>query len=178
MISHEKYDVDSARLMLSHLGKALKHYDERQHARQKLKIELSRLKKISTKSMKGYIDNLQHSIGDAIKKEQRILKHQQDEDIFHGDIKDRIRELEGRLAKYLTIHEARANRVKLLENALATEHNTKQEQIVLIKKSISRAESILKSAMKDKKHSRKDLAETKALLERIKARIKHVEKKI
>jgi hypothetical protein len=178
MISHEKFDIDSARLMLSHLGRALKHYNERQFARDKLNIELKSLKKVSTKSMKKFVDNLQHSIGEAIKKEQHILKHQKKEDLFHGDIKERIEELETRLAKYLTIHEARAERVKLLENAMASESKSKLQQIGLIKKSLSRAEKILKSAAKDKKNSKQEIAATKALLEKIKKKVRQYEKNI
>jgi hypothetical protein len=178
MISTRGFDTDSARLMLSYLGKALKHYNERDFARQKLNIELKKLKKVSTKSMKKYVDNLQHSIGEAIRKEQHILKHQKQEDVFHGDIKERISELEGRLAKYLTIHEARAQRVRLLESALATEQKSKGEQVSLIKKSLARAEQILKSVAKDKKQSKKDIAQTKALIERIKQKVKQAERKL
>lgn len=178
MISHERYDIDSARLMLSHIGRALKHYNERQFAREKLRVELKKLRKISTKSMKKHVQGLEHSIGEAIRKEQRIFKHQQKEDIFHGDIKERIAELEARLAKYLTIHEARAQRVRLLESALATESKTKLEQVGLIKKSLSRAEKILKSAAKDKRHPKGEIAATKALIDRIRKKVRQVERKL
>ena len=105
------YDTGSARTMLSYLGNALKHYNERQFAKQKLRVELSRLKKISTKSMQKYVQNLEHSIGDAIRKEQRILKNQQKEDIFHGNVKERIKDLEAKLSRYLAIHEERARNI-------------------------------------------------------------------
>lgn len=164
--------------MLSYLGKALKHYGERDFARKKLNIELKNLKKVSTKSMKKYVENLQTSIGEAIRKEQHILKHQKKEDIFHGDIKERIAELETRLAKYLTIHEARAAKVRILESAFATEQKSKSDQVKLIKHSLARAEKILKAASKGKKHSKKDLAITKQIIERIKQKVRKIERKI
>ncbi len=176
MIS-ERYDIDSARLMLAQLGKATKQLHERVFARQKLKVELSRLKKISTHSMKKYVHHLERSIAEAITKEQRIVKHQKKEDIFHDDIRQRIQELEGRLARYLTIHEARAQRVKVLEDALTTEQQTKGEQLTLIKKSLARVERIYKNARKDKKHSKDQLAHIKEHLVTIRAKVKELDKK-
>jgi predicted nucleic acid-binding Zn-ribbon protein len=174
MISRQ-FDLGSARLMLSYLGRALKHYDERQFAKQKVKTELSRLKKISTKSMKKYVQNLERSISDAIKKEQRILKHQEKEDILHVDIKERIKELEERLAKYETLHEMRARKVRMLESAFTSEETSKADQIRLIRKSLERAERIYKKISKGKKHPKKALVETRKLLERIRAKISRIE---
>ncbi len=174
MISRE-YDLGSARLMLSYLGRALKHYDERQFAKQKVRTELSRLKKISTKSMKKYVQNLERSISDAIKKEQRILKHQQKEDILHVGINERIKELEEKLAKFETLHEMRARKVKMLESAFATEEASKAEQVHLIRKSLERAERIYKKLSKNKKYPKKALAQTKELLDRIRAKISRIE---
>jgi len=170
-------DISSARLMLAYLGKATRHYQERDFARKKLKIQLSRLKKIDTKSMKKYVKELEQSISEAINKEQRILKHQQQEDIFHGDVTSRINELEGRLARYLTIHEARAQRVRILESALTTEDQSKRQQIALIKKSLNRAERIFAKAKREKKHSKKQIAAVKSALDSIKAKVKQIEKK-
>ena len=163
--------------MLGYLGRAMQHYNERQFARQKLKVELSRLKKISTKSMKKYVRDLERSIGEAIRKEQHILRHQKKEDFLHGDIKSRINELEERLARYFTIHEIRAQRVKLLENALATEQETKLDQLALIKHSLKHAEAIYERAKKDKKHSRKQLAAVATTLGAIRAKVEKLEKK-
>ncbi len=174
MISRE-FDLGSARLMLSYLGRALRHYDERHFAKQKLRTELSRLKKISTKSMKKYVQNLEHSISDAIKKEQRILKHQQKEDIMHVDIKERIKELEERISCYAALHEARERDVRLLESAFATEEPSKADQIRLIKKSLERAERIYKKLTKGKKRPKKALAQTGILLDRIRAKISKIE---
>ncbi len=174
MISRE-YDTGSARIMLSYLGRALKHYDERQFAKQKVKTELSMLKKVSTKSMKKYVRNLEHSISDAIKKEQRILKHQQQEDILHTSINERIKELEERIAKYETLHEMRARKVRMLESAFAPEEPSKADQIRLIKKSLERAERIYKKLTKGKKHLKKPLAQTRILLDRIRAKISRIE---
>ena len=163
--------------MLSYLGKATKHLHEREAARQKLKVELSRLKKISTKSMKNYVQNLEHSISDAIRKEQHILKHQKKEDVFHGDIQSRIKELEARLARYVTIHEARVQRVKLLDSALATEHETKGEQLTLITRSLERAEQLYKNAKKSRKYSREQLEHIKVHLDTIRAKVDELGKK-
>ncbi len=170
-------DIGSARTMLSYLGRALRHYHERQFARQKLKVELSRLKRISTSTMKKYVYDLERSISDAITKEQRILKHQKQEDATHGDIKGRIKELEARLARYFTIHEIRAQRVKLLENALASEKQTKGEQLSLIKKSLDRAMTIYEAAKKDKKHSKQQLEHIKVHLEKIRDKVRQLQKK-
>lgn len=177
MISSRHFDVENARLMLSYLGAATKHLHEREHARQKLRIELSRLKKISTKSMRKYIHDLERSIGEAIRKEQRILKHQQKEDVFHGDIKDRIKELEARLARYLTIHEMRVQRVKMLETALTAERETKGEQLVVIKRSLARIERLYERIKKDRKHPKEQLAAVKASLENIRDRVRELEKR-
>ena len=172
------YDIGSARLMLAYLGKATQHWEERKYARQKLKIELSRLKKISTKSMKGYVQNLERSIAEAIKKEQRILKHQGKEDIFHGDVRARIKELEERLAHYMTIHEARAQRVKLLETALVGEQESKAEQLGAIRESLTKIERIHRSLAKNKKHSKKQLASMKRVIDKLKEKVRKAEKKL
>ncbi len=174
MISRE-YDLGSARLMLSYLGRALKHYDERQFAKQKVRTELSRLKKISTKSMKNYVQNLERSISDAIKKEQRILKHQQKEDIMHKDINERIKELEEKIAKYETLHDMRAKKLRMLESAFTAEPS-KTEQIQLVRKSLERAERIYKKISKSKKYPKKALAQTKKVLDRIRAKLSIIEK--
>jgi hypothetical protein len=166
------YDIGSARLMLAHLGKAAKHYSERNFARQKIKIELSRLKKISTGTMRKYVRELESSIGEAIRKEQSILKHQSKENLFHGDIQSRIKDLEFRLTKYLTLHEMRAQRLKALETALEHEQESKGEKIALIKRSLNKIERIYRSATKDRKHSKKQLASVRSMIDKIKARIK------
>jgi hypothetical protein len=176
MTSLRGYDIGSARLMLAYLGRATKSYQERQDARQKLRIELSRLKKISTKSMKGAIRKLEHSIGNAIRKEQHILKHQRHEDVLHGGINERIKELEENLARYLAIHEARAQRVKLLEDSLTTERLNKKEQLAIIKRSLSRAERIYKNAKKSKKQ-REQLSLIKEQIDSLRAKVKEIEKK-
>jgi hypothetical protein len=163
--------------MLAYLGRATKHHHEREFARQKLKIELSRLKKVSTKSMKRYIHDLERSISEAITKEQHILKHQKHEDVIHGDIRDRVKELEARLSRYLAIHEMRARRVKLLEDTLVAEKQTKGEQLAIIKRSLARAERIYQNARKDKKHSKKQLAATKKTLDAIRVKVQELEKK-
>ncbi|MEM4246715.1 MAG: hypothetical protein QXR48_04775 [Candidatus Woesearchaeota archaeon] len=178
MISYKSYDIGSARLMLSYLGRALRHYNERQFARQKLRTELSRLKKISTQSMKKYVQNLEKSIGEAIKKEQRILKHQQQEEFFHGDLNARVKKLEERLARYLSIHEERARKVKLLESALATEQKKKSEQLETIKRSLAHAEKIHKELSKSKKHPKAQLNAVKTVLDRIRKKIREAEKKL
>jgi hypothetical protein len=170
-------DLGSARLMLAYLSRANKHYDERQFARQKLRIELKKLKRISPESMKRYIKDLESSIGEAIKKEQRILKHQQKEEVFHGDLNDRIKELEDRLARYITIHEMRAQRVKLLENAMATEVLGKKEQFSAIRRSLDKAERIYASAKRDKRHSREQLTAVRRSLDVIRAKVRQYEKK-
>jgi chromosome segregation ATPase len=172
------YDIGSARTMLSFLGRATQHWEERQHARKKLKIELSRLKKISTHSMKGYMQKLEHSITEAINKEQRILKHQSKDDIFHGDVRAQIQELEARLAHYMTIHEARAERVKLLETALTTETESKAEQLGAIRQSLNKIERIHKSLAKNKKHPKKQLAKIKKVIDKIKEKVRKAEKKL
>ena len=171
------YDIGSARLMLSHLGRATLHLHEREHARKKLKIELSRLKKISTKTMKKYVQDLEKSIGNAIKKEQRILKHQQKETVFHSDIKGRIKELETRLARYYTIHELRARRVEMLDNALESKHLDKHENIEDIKISVRKIDSIYSKIKKDKKYSKKQLTAIKKTIDSIRAKVKKIEKK-
>jgi hypothetical protein len=178
MTSIKGYDIGSARLMLAHLGRAAKHYQERDFARKKLKIQLSRLKKIDTKSMRRYVQELEQSIGEAIRKEQRILKHQQQEDVFHGDVASRINELEARLARYLTIHEARAQRVKLLESALSEEDQAKRQQIALIKKSLNRAERIFSRAKKEKRHPKRQIAAVRKALDSIKAKVDQIGKKL
>ncbi len=171
------YDIGSARTMVAYLGKAFKHYNERQFARQKLKVELSKLKKISTQSMKKYVHDLERSIADAIRKEQRILTSQQKEDVFHGDLNSRIKELEERLARYFTVHEIRAQRVKLLEHALMTEQQTKGEQLALIKHSLKHAEDIYEKTKKGKKYSKKQLAAVGTTFGVIRAKIEKLEKK-
>jgi hypothetical protein len=172
------YDTGSARTMLSYLGNALKHYNERQFAKQKLRVELSRLKKISTKSMQKYVKNLESSIGDAIRKEQRILKNQQQEDIFHGSVRERIKDLEAKLSRYLAIHEERARKVRLLESALASEHEKKGGQLAIIKRSLSRAEKIHKQLAKSKKHPKAELAAVGKVLDRLRKKVRQAEKKL
>ncbi|MEM4240391.1 MAG: hypothetical protein QXM31_03745 [Candidatus Woesearchaeota archaeon] len=178
MISGAKFDTDSARLMLSYLGRALKHYDERQFAKQKVRIELARLKKISTKSMKKYVQDLERSIGEAIRREQSILKHQQQEEFLHTDINERVKELEEKLANYLAIHESRARKVKLLESALATELEKKEDQLKIIKRSLESAEKIHKELSKSKKHPKKQLDAVRKTLERIRKKVRAAEKKL
>lgn len=170
-------DTGSARLMLAYLGRANKHYQERTFAKQKLKIELSRLKRISTQSMKKYVRELEHSITDAIRKEQHILKHQKKEDFLHGDIRDRIKELEDRLARYFTIHEIRAQRVKLLDTALSQERQTKSEKLALIRKSLERIERIYEHSKHDRKHSREQLSHVRKHLDTIRSKVRQLEKK-
>lgn len=174
----ERSDIGSARLMLAHLGRGTRHYHEREMARKKVKIEISRLKKISTKSMRKYVRDLEKSVIDAIKKEQRILKHQSQEDTIHIDIKDRIKELEGRLARYMTVHEVRAKRLGMLEQALASEQEKKVHQLALIKRSLSKAENILKKLKKSRKHPKKQIEATKKLVDKLCKRVTELEKKI
>lgn len=174
---HVRADIGSARLMLAYLGKATKHFAEREFAKKKVKIELSRLKKISTGTIRKYVQNLERNIAEAINKEQSILKHRVKEDALHGDISERIEELEGRLNKYLAVHEERAHNIRLLETALANTQESKTEQVVLIKRSLTKVERIFVGLKKDKNYSRRQLAAMRKLIDKIKAKVKKHEKK-
>ena len=136
------------------------------------------MKKISTGTIRNHLHDLEKSIGEAIKKEQRILQHQQKEDVFHGDVTERIKDLEGRLARYLAIHEARAQRVRLLESALAQESVGKEQQFAEIKKSLSKVERIYNETKRDKKHSKKQLESIRKVIDSIKAKIRAAERKL
>lgn len=175
MIS-DHYDASSARLMLAYLGHSLKKHQDREIARKKIRLEIQKLKNISTASMRKYLKRLEHSVGDAIKKEQHILKKQHDEDLEHSDINQKIREIEERLERYLQVHEERAQKVRLLESIYTTEQKTARQQLIMARKALSRAQKIYASAKKSKKN-KEQLALIKEQMSSLHAKIKQLEKK-
>jgi hypothetical protein len=175
MIS-DRYDTGSARLMLAYLGRAYKRQQDRELARKKIRLEISKLKKISTASMRKYVQKLEHSIGNAIRKEKHILSKQREEDLEHSDISQRIREIEERLARYLQVHEERARRVKILESIYTTEQQAARESISAARKALAKAEKTLAQTGKTRKNT-EQIALLKEQAGRLRRKTSELEKK-
>lgn len=147
------FDITGARTMLRYLGKATQRLNEREHARKKLKIELSRLKKISPESFKGFIDDLEESIADTIEAEKKILKHQTKGEEKHKRLQKNVLAIDSKLKALMKAHGFRKEQLGFLE----TEESQKEMVKLELAQKLAKLERQLAKAKKSKKYTKTEL---------------------
>ncbi|MBD3303880.1 hypothetical protein GF343_01950 [Candidatus Woesearchaeota archaeon] len=171
MISSD-VDLDKTRTLLLYLSLAKHKIDQREIAKQKLAAQISALKKISTKSVKKHVADLEKDIAEAIQKERNIISTQKTEDEQHQELVSKIDMLEAKLGKYLETKEARKKRILELEAKIKKKMASRKEKLAGLKDSIKSLEKLYSSAKKDKKVSRKRLKSIEAKIKNLKKKLK------
>ncbi len=165
-------DLGKSRILFEHLIRATKSYNERETAREKLQLQIKKLKNLSTKSLRTHIDELQKRIDESITKEKRISSYQQREEIVHQKLQEKIRILEEKLGRYLDTRESRIKRIRELEDKIKNGVATKNEKVAIIEQKIQKLETLYRNARKDKKSSKKRLEEIRNRITSMKKQLK------
>lgn len=150
-------DFKKARILFDYLSTAANKYSERELAREKLQLQIQKLKGLSTKSLRGHIDELEKRFEESLVKEKKLAGYQKQEDILHGQLKEKIASLEKKLGRYLETREGRLKRIAELEDKIKQKTATKNEKAALVLEEIGRLERIYREARKNKRVSRKRL---------------------
>jgi chromosome segregation ATPase len=161
------YDISSARLMLRYLGKASTKLKEREHARQKLKAEISALRKVSTGSIKRFIDDLEDSIGDAIDAEKRILRSQAKEEDYHQKLQSRIDAIGEKVAALMHAHAMHKQQLGFLE----TDQEKKDDLRHKLRLKLDRLEQLYAKAKRSKEYSKAELKRVARKIEQLKEKL-------
>jgi chromosome segregation ATPase len=164
-------DTDKTKLWLNYLARAYKRIEDREFAHKKLQVALKQLRKVSTKSLKKHIDELEGHVHEAVAKERQIITRQTEEDVLHKDLKSKIDRLEHKLTRYLQTQEARKQRVAELEAKIKERTMSKREKTRALKADLVRLQRMYRKAKASKKYSHEQL-------DRIACRIKVIAGKI
>jgi len=160
--------------MLHYLGHAMKRQKQREFAQQKLKAQITQLKKISTDKLQGHLEELEKRIAETMHIERKILKTQTQEDKLHQNLKNKISRLEGKLGKYIETTEERKKRIQELEDKISEKTKKKQEAILEIKEAIHKMEKIYEEAKKSKKYKPKQLQKIRKRINKLKEKLKEI----
>lgn len=160
--------------MFHYCAKSTRKLVERDYVRQELENQIKKLQKIGNKDVKNQMVELERKIAAAIALEQKISGHQTDEDVFHRKLRDRIEQLEKRLGTFLDSREARANRVKELEEKIVGRLATRSQKIALVRDDIEKLEKMHGELEKQNK-SKSRLQQIDEKLHDLKDRLRQLE---
>jgi chaperonin cofactor prefoldin len=163
-----------AQTMFHYCAKSTRKLVERDYVRQELENQIKKLQKIGNKDVKNQMVELERKIAAAIALEQKISGHQTDEDVFHRKLRDRIEQLEKRLGTFLDSREARANRVKELEEKIVGRLATRSQKIALVRDDIEKLEKMHGELEKQNK-SKSRLQQIDEKLHDLKDRLRQLE---
>ncbi len=164
-------DLRKARTFFDYLSTAAKKYHEREVAREKLQIQIQKLKGLSTKSLRGHINELEKRLEESLAKEKKLEGYQKQEDVFHRQLKEKIARLEKKLGRYLETREGRLKRIVELENKIKQKTATRNEKASLVLAELGRLERIYREARKGKRVSRKRLDSIRRRISLMKKRV-------
>lgn len=167
MNSFGNHDIASARKMLYYLGKSYKHVQEREHAREKLRVELKKLRQISTESLKGFIDDLEDSIENAIDAEKRILKTQSKTENYLKKLQKSINKIDNKVKALMHAHSAHKRQLGFLES----EQEKKDFLRHTLRSQLSKLEKSYKAMKKNKKYSKTELKRVADKIKQLKQRL-------
>ena len=167
-------DQDKASTFFHYCGHAARKINQRDFVRRDLEDQIVKMRKLANKDFKGHLEELERKIGQAIEIEQRVSKHQGEEDVFHRKLKDKMEVLEKRLGVFLENREARAERIRSLERKILERLSDKSQKIAIFKDDIKKLEAMHKELSKSKKYKSK-LAIVDDKLKQLKARVKTIE---
>ncbi|MFC1774928.1 hypothetical protein ACFLZN_01280 [Nanoarchaeota archaeon] len=171
-------DIDTTyktTVFLHYLGRANKKLEDRALAKEKVKIALSKLRKISTKKVQKDLNVLEKRIAEALEKEQKIIAKQEQEEKEQSELLEKIDKLHDKLSRYLETSEARKKRIKKLENKIFEVTNPKRYKIMQLKEILFDLEKEYKDEKKSKNYSSKELSEVARKIDFLKQKIKRLE---
>ncbi|MBW3004840.1 hypothetical protein KY310_03330 [Candidatus Woesearchaeota archaeon] len=177
MISSD-VDLAKTKTLLLYLSLAKHKIDQREFAKQKLAAQISALKRISTKSIKKHVLDLEKDIVEAIETEKKIITTQKTEDEHHKELVNKIDKLESKLGKYLDTKEARKSRILELEDKIKKKMASRREELADLKESINNLEKLYSAAKKDKKISKMRLKSIETKIKKLKQKLKIKAKKL
>ena len=171
--SYEDFDPEKSTTLLKFLARASKRIHEKEAARKAVEVHLAQLKKVSTKNIRRELDILGQKIADALAKEAKIKSRQEQEEAFHGQLREKIEALEKKLAVYLEQSEARAKRIRELEEQIREKHLSRGERAEMLANKIAQLERIYNELRKEKV-GKKRLAAVRKKIDALKKRLKDI----
>lgn len=148
--SYEDFDPEKSLSLLSHLTRASKRIHEKEMARKHVEAHIAQLKKVSTKTIKAELEILEQKIADALAKESKIKSRQEQESLLHQKLQERFAAIEKKLAIYAEQSEARARRIRELEEQVQEKHMSRGEKATIIAQRLSQLERLYNQLKKEK----------------------------
>ncbi|MBI4151085.1 hypothetical protein HY492_03090 [Candidatus Woesearchaeota archaeon] len=167
-------DATKSQTLFHYCAHATRRLVERDYVKRQLEDQILKLRKVANKDVKGKLDELERQISATIAMEQRISKHQGEEDVFHRKLKDKMDILEKRLGVFLENREERAERIRILERKVLERLSTKTQKITLIKDDLKKLEKMHKDLAKSGKH-KKQLGMVNDKISDLKSRLRTLE---
>ena len=163
-------DRDKASLYLYYFARATGNVLKREFARRKVEVAIKQLKKLSTKELSGHVDALEVHIREALQHERAIQGQQNAEESTHRSLNSRIHVLDQKLDRYLKTQEARASRVKELEEKIADKFKSSRLKQTELKEQYHQL-LVLYNAAKSTNVDKKKLLQIAKRLEQVKKRL-------
>ena len=169
------FDVPKARMVLYYLGRAGNKLRERELAREKVRVAIRQIRKISTKEMKQDIENLERSIAQALSKEKRILAVQRDEAMAHDTLAGKIDMLQQRLETYLKAAKSREAHVRSIEQRVLAVTRPHMAKLLALKEGLVELERKYRAEKESGDYDEEELARVEQQIRALKARVKMLE---
>lgn len=169
------FDVAKARTALFYLGKANRKLKDREIARQKVKLAINRLKKISTTNIKKDLAELERRIAQALAMEKRVTGVTRDDEAEHNELIDKIDALQLKLAKYMDTSDAREKRIRELEHKILKSTQPKLYEMVMLKEGLVDLEREYQEEKQSGQHKPDDLKQIDKKIKRLRKRLKELE---
>ena len=148
--SYEELDPEKSISLLTHLAAASKRIFEKEKARRHVEEHIRQLKKVSTKGIKAELEILEQKIADAFAKEAKIKSRQEQETLSHSQFNEKLAALERKLAIYSEQSQARAQRIRELEEQIAEKHMTRGEKAEIVAQRLVQLEKLYNQLKKEK----------------------------
>jgi len=171
--SYEELDPEKSISLLTHLAGASKRIFEKEKARMHVEEHIRQLKKVSTKNIKAELEILEQKIADAFAKEAKIKSRQEQENLSHSQFNEKLAALERKLEIYSEQSQARAQRIRELEEQVAEKRMTKGEKAQIVALKISQLENLY-NGLKKEKVSKTKLAQLKQKIDSLKSQLKGI----
>lgn len=150
-------DPSKSTTFLHYLAQATWRVKQRELSKEKIKISLRRLKKLSTKELHAHIEEVEDHIEDALSQAQHIKKRQHEEEHEHKTIHQQLERLHKKIDSYLDAHHDHTQRLKQLEKSVHTQLGTKHDHIEDFKEDLKKLKALYEKAKKSKKYNTQEL---------------------
>jgi len=167
-------DYGKAQTMLKYLSGAAKLYVLKDHEKQQLDGQLSRLKRMTGKNVERQLQKLEHDIAETLRHEKRLETEQETHDSYHTKLKRKVDVLDSKLAAYRESKKERETRITQLETKVRLGARDRARHAMFLKLDLAKAQHLANEA-KSEGASKEALWKMKKRIEALAERVQKLE---